>query len=333
MVGERQKLNATFFAFRKREKRGVLLGATLVYGISAALIYGAFVVLNWGRIEAGLEWLYQFAALGERAKMHPELVLAPSLDVLALFGLFLLLLIPMYILAAAYEAACLRWFLRGETGGLFGLKLDADTWRCYGGYWAWFGVSLGAGFARGFIVALISLLMWRYSPFRESGEALVEFGLNALLVYFVIRFSPGNAKSVGAGRFAFFDAWSVTRDRSASLLASYAIAAVIYAGAVCAVFGAGYALLWPMLAPFHDAAGGLLDWAALKQMVAQASASQGFVLIAAGLGVALLFATLMMRLCHFGISARAVLDAQREGARRSGALHSPLVGTLRYAGG
>ena len=47
---------------------------------------------------------------------------------------------------AAYEAACLRWMLRGEAPGLVGFTFDHDMWRVYGVYWCWVGVHYAVSF-------------------------------------------------------------------------------------------------------------------------------------------------------------------------------------------
>ncbi len=43
-------LKATFFAFRKRERSGVLLGATIAFVIGLAVLLGAFVALFWSSL-------------------------------------------------------------------------------------------------------------------------------------------------------------------------------------------------------------------------------------------------------------------------------------------
>jgi hypothetical protein len=60
-------------------------------------------------------------------------VIAQMMSPAALGGvmlIYLVFLFAFFVLTAAFEAACLRWLIRGESGGGFlGLQLGADTWR------------------------------------------------------------------------------------------------------------------------------------------------------------------------------------------------------------
>src|SRR5262249_50913455 len=135
-----EPLKATWFAFRKRERGGVLLGATTAYIVISLAILAAFVAVNWSAFGPVGDWYVRFVstALQHTGERPPT----PPPELLSILPGYLLVLFVTFILLAAYEAACLRWMVRGETGGLFGLTFGADTWRVYAGYWVWFGVFL-----------------------------------------------------------------------------------------------------------------------------------------------------------------------------------------------
>jgi predicted metal-binding membrane protein len=124
-----EPLKATFFTLKHRD-RAVLLPATLVMIVLVALIVAAWAALN-SRMFA---LMFELTQLGS-GQANEEQALAMFSGMMGLFLSTFLLLIPLYIVVAAYEAACLRWMIRGEAPGLFGLTLNNDTWRVWGVYW------------------------------------------------------------------------------------------------------------------------------------------------------------------------------------------------------
>ncbi|HYD88488.1 MAG TPA: hypothetical protein VEA80_13515 [Vitreimonas sp.] len=135
----------------------------------------------------------------------------------------------VFILVAAYEAACLRWMIHGEVKGLFGLTLGADTWRVYGGYWAW------AIFSGILSVAVIVAFPFVYSFAIERlgpSAPAARWGplalLSVVITYACVSFAPANATSMAKRSSSFFSAWIVSRGRFWHLLVAYAVVWGIY---------------------------------------------------------------------------------------------------------
>jgi len=160
----------------------------------------------------------------------------PPPSVMTLAGAYFLFLIIYYVLLAAYEAACLRWMIHGEAPGLFGLTLNADTWRVYLTYWIWllllmalymvFFITIG-----GLMISMIAMGQGQ-PPANLGATAVLPFVLMlAVLVgviYFAVRFAPAAATSVALKRFAFFDAWTVTKGRFWALFGSFVLLFVMF---------------------------------------------------------------------------------------------------------
>lgn len=135
-MADKQALNATFFAFKKRERGGVLLGTSIAFLVGGIVIYAAFIA---GLI--GITGLnpFEMQAVAMQAETDPgalQQLGSPSV-IASVVLLYLALIFAIFVWFAAYEAACLRWMIRGEQKGPFGISFDADTWRVYGTYWAW----------------------------------------------------------------------------------------------------------------------------------------------------------------------------------------------------
>lgn len=204
-----EPLNATFFAFRKREG-GLLLPATLTFSLLFALFLGAYLVATIMLSGQNPADLMKILSNAETDPSAIENAFSPT----ALIGLLLAFLVFVFavcILAASYEAACLRWMIRGEKKGVFGLALDSDTWRVYGIYWVWLIFAV-VGFIAflifmGVLGALLQSLMGDLSPFVLPALFLI------LPIYFMVRLAPAAATAVATRRFTFFDAWNVSSDR------------------------------------------------------------------------------------------------------------------------
>jgi hypothetical protein len=253
-MADRQPLNATFFAFRKRERGGVLLGASLTYAVLALVVFGAFSWFNW---QAFVDYINWSMTLSERQQgIDPNdtnavfAAMTPPASVMSILPAYFLMTLVFYFLFAAYEAACLRWMIRGETKGLFGLALDGDTLRVYFTYWLWFfllivvylvvavvGVGLGVG-----------AVMSAQGGAESAGPAVLVASLVCLLlvlavVYIAVRFAPAAATSIAKKRFAFFDAWTVTKGRFWPLLGSFVLLFLMFfVGAIVLSFGLGIAM-------------------------------------------------------------------------------------------
>jgi hypothetical protein len=239
-MADKQPLNATFFAFRKRERRGVLLSASIAFAVIGAVAVGVFAYLNWQAVVDYINWV---TTLGKNAEAvdpnDPSAVFAsmmPPASVMSLGPAYFLFLIVYYVLLASYEAACLRWMIRGETKGFFGLALDADTLRVYFTYWLWFFMLIA--FYVVIAIVVFGLIAGMAIGAQGNPDAagpmmvllpvLMAFAVLAGLVYFGVRFAPAAATSIAKRRFAFFDAWTVTKGRFWALFGSFLLLFLMY---------------------------------------------------------------------------------------------------------
>lgn len=308
-MADREPLNATFYAFRKREG-GLLLGATLTYALLSTLLFAGFLALMWNGLADSIGW---FVAIAEQSEggATPQFTPPPP-GFYAVIGLYLLMLFPLYLLTASFEAGCLRWMLRGERGGLFGLSLNADAWRCYGGYWVWFGINLASSLVVGILALIIAAAALGGLDAAQAKKELVEGVLNIVAVYFVIRLAPANAASVGLQRFDFFKGWTVTRDRFLPLLGSYVLLGLIYVLVIAVIGGIGYLTLWPHLGPHLSQLNAEQDWSVTTSIWRDAFANPSDIVIVCILGGVLIATMFVAYVLHFGICARAVDVALRE---------------------
>lgn len=316
-MADKQSLNATFFAFRKREKSGVLLTATLAYIVMAVVLFAAFAWLNWGAFQDYIAWM---TALATQSKPggdpSPEMMMPPA-SVMAVGPIWVLFQLVYYVLFAAYEAACLRWLVRGETGGLFGLSLGADTWRVYFTYWIWFFLII----AYFIILFALGIGLGGAALFGAQGggaETLGSMGIAALLagllwvigmIYFAVRFAPAAATSIAKRRFAFFDAWIVTKGRFWALFGSFLLLFVMYCVAYLIIsVVASFAMVGGMMGATQD----LGSDPTPEQIFAVFASPQVWAPLAIIYGVAIVGAFLWM-IAMFGVNARAAQAALEEG--------------------
>ena len=216
-------LDATFFAFRKRDQRFVLTRAAVGYLIGYLVLFAGYLALMWPTLNALLTWYFELIAqLGEGSGAPP-----PALPENLLGGWPTLALSSLlsFLLFAAFEAACLRWLVRNESGGgLLGLTLGRDTWLVVAVYLAWIGLFIA------FCVFVVAL----YAALRLLGQvlpalqllwmllaALTPLALIALAIWGGVRFAPAAALSVAQSRFVFFGAWGATRAYFWQLLGAF----------------------------------------------------------------------------------------------------------------
>jgi hypothetical protein len=214
-----EPLNATFFAFRKRERGGVLMRASLAFVIAALVLYAAFIAVFWTQLAPIISWYADLIATMAGGQYDPNamagMTLPAGIGFVALGAIVWLFF--FCVLFAAYEAACLKWMIHGETGGFMGLSLGADTWRVYGTYWLWFLLYIGFSIVMGI---LLGVFMMVFAANALGGGAdpssvllalpvyyVVQYGL---MIYFGVRFAPAAATSVARRKFSFFQAWTVT---------------------------------------------------------------------------------------------------------------------------
>jgi hypothetical protein len=314
-----EPLNATFFTLKKRD-RAVLLPATLMLIVLVAVIFGLYVAFNW----AFFDNLIDMVRRGETAPMDEEAASAFGFGIMGLFFSAILFLIPFYLVMAAYEAACLRWMIRGEAPGLFGFAFNHDTWRVYGIYWCWlitqFAVSMVVSVVTLPIVFMMMGDIYAAGADPESPEIWsLQMRVQALsllqyipLAIIGLRLGPAAATSIARKRFSFFDAWVVTRDRFWALLGSYALLWIVLIVVCAGLLGAfwwhmaGQEIISIVQAPNADHSD------TVRTIFERVWTAEGFAL---GGGVyAVYFAvSLVYVLLSYGINSRAALAALDEG--------------------
>jgi hypothetical protein len=318
-MADRQPLNATFFAFKKRERGGVLLGASLTYAVLAFGIFGIFAWFNWQAFADYIAWSMTIAERQQGVDPNDaEAVFAamtPPASVMSIVPSYFLLTLVFYLLFAAYEAACLRWMIRGEVKGLFGLALDADTFRVWCTYWLWlvlliatYIVLVVVGMAVGFGAVMSA----------QGGENIGASVLVAVLVcllllfgvlYFAVRFAPAAATSIARRRFAFFDAWTVTKGRFWAMFGSFVLLFLMFiVGAFVLSIGLGLAMGMGMM--------GQIDPSAEPSSPAEMAtlfASPSVWAPLAALYAVMIIGSFVFYVTMFGVNARAAQAALEEG--------------------
>ncbi len=317
-----EPLKATFFALKRRD-RMVLLPATLVMLVAVGLLFAAFVALNWG-------FFSQIQTLIQSGAEMPEGDNATFVfGIMATFFGGLLFLFPAYMVIAAYEAACLRWMVRGEVPGLFGLSFDHDMWRVYGVYWCWLIAQFSLSMVMGILMMPLSLMMmsemvaasseptsdaWWSLQLRMQGLSLLQY---IPLLYFGIRLGPAAATSIARKRFSFFDAWVVTRERFWALFGSHAvwvlILVVFWIAPIIYLFVVGFGGSWQAFVEGSSWQGSPEEAQERFLGVWERIATPAF-LTQVAVGYAIMIATsVVWYLMSYGINARAALAALGEG--------------------
>jgi hypothetical protein len=310
-------LKATFFAFRKRERSGVLLSATIAFVLVSLVLIGLLVAINLGMF---LQLFSQFASAASGQVVAEPDGAAIAFGMIGFFFSIIIFLFFFYVLMAAYEAACLRWMIHGEVAGFLGLSLGAPTWRVYSSYWIWFAIHLGISTA----VSLIAM------PFMFMGMAGASGGMSdptvmagtmvgiqvvvTLLQYVVmafvgVRFAPAAATSIGERKFSFFTAWTVTKGRFWALFGSFVLIGLIYALVFLVLFvvvgGLLFAQAWPSIT----------SGASGEEVMTAIFASLTPPIIGAlvALYVVMSFVGMIFAVMFYGVNARAVLAAIEDG--------------------
>lgn len=241
-------LDATFFAFRKREGGGVLVGASIAYFVAILVlfvVFGGIVFFLLGGMEF-FGWYSEVMASVSSGGTPPDppTGVNPS-GMLLLFPLEFIFLFVFFVVIAAYESACVRWMVNGEKSGPLNLHFGADMWRVYGTYWVWllYAIIGWVGFfvasaIAGFVSASVGDMGWVIGLVVGLGYMIAWF-------YTTVRLSPMAATSVGIGNFAPLKAWSATRGRFWALFGAYLLLFVVYIIAYIVIgslfFGAFYA--------------------------------------------------------------------------------------------
>lgn len=314
-MADKQPLRATFFAFRKRERGGVLFGATVAYVALLLVMVIAFAAFNFAALGQFMSWYGGVISSAiSNPSQPPNYASVPS-TLGGFFLSYLLFVFLSFILLASWEASCLRWMVRGERGGFLGLTFGADMWRVYAGYWLWavmiVVVLVVLSVIAGLLVGMVAMTM-RDNPWATGLAA----GLLPLFVYgglgiFSVRFAPAAATSIGLGRFAFFEAWTVTRGRFWALFGSFfllwllyiILIIVLYVLAVVVLLGSSGLTMASMQNDPSAIANAMAGAFAVPAVLAGLAAV--YLLY---LGFVMMFIILM-----FGVNARAVVAAAEEG--------------------
>lgn len=317
-MSDKQALNATFFAFRKRERGGVLIGASIAFVTLALVLGGAFFLLN---AQAFMDYINWASSLGANAAGGGKPGAEPSMDammppssVMALGGAYFLFLLLYYVLIASYEAACLRWMIHGETGGVFGLSLGADTWRVYFTYWIWFFLLIAFYvvmllLAGGAIMSMAAVSQGGFDPATVGVAPLLIFLiLICALVYFAVRFAPAAATSVARRKFSFFDAWTVSKGRFWALLGAFVLLFVMFM-VFYLIVGGGFGFAMASMA--MSQLGGAQPQT--PEEVFRAFANPQWMATVAVFALLMLVASMTLYVAMFGVNARAALAALEEG--------------------
>jgi hypothetical protein len=316
-------LNATFFAFRKREKSGVLTGASIAFFVLMLILFAAFAAAVFFLLGGPefLAWYSQVMESAANGQTNTTLPPGGLNSVLLIVPLEFLFLFALCMLFAAYEAAAVRWMVQGETSKPFNLHFGADMWRAYGTYWAWFIYT---------ILGWVGLFVLLFVVGLASGAAgdmggLITFvacvGYILAWFYVTVRLSPATATSIGIGRFAPLKAWSVTRGRFWSLFGAYLLLTIVYVIAAIVLgsifFGAFYAQIFSGL----DWTAAQTDPEGFARSYEQASlaATQSLfsnpaaIALYVGGQVVMYAVALIFYLLWFGVESRAVIAAAEDG--------------------
>lgn len=231
-MADRQPLNATFFAFRKRERGGVLTQAAIAFGVVLIVLVASFLALFWSSLLPLVTWYGDVISASMRSDTAAIEAAGFPTSFFTVIGALLLWMFPIYIACAAFEAGCLRWMIHGEQAGFFGMSFDAPTWRVWGVYWVWFLLNLAFSIVMSILMTVgIGILAVTSGGDPTTTVAFLPvFYLfqYALMIYFAVRFAPAAATSIARRRFAFFDAWKVTKGRFWALFGAFLLLYVIY---------------------------------------------------------------------------------------------------------
>jgi hypothetical protein len=312
-------LNATFFAFRKRERGGVLVQLTVAFVVLSVLLLGSFLALNvrlFGTLFSLFSEAMESGALEDGANAAPPAFppeLVGGIGMLMLTGL--IFAVVYYIALAAYEAGCLKWMIRGEVDGPFGLSLGADTWRVYSTYWIWFLLNLGFSIVMGVIMlaalGIFAIGSGDITDPSNPARIFVELLQYVLMAYFGVRLAPAAATSITRRKFSFFQAWTVTRGRFWALFGAFFLVYVIFFALWAVIFGVGAVTMFAGFAAAIAEAGSNPDQAAAV-IAAAMFRPENWVMLGVLYGIVLAVG-MVFYVMMFGINARAAVAAVEDG--------------------
>ncbi len=321
-----QPLNATFFAFKKREK-GALLSTAVAFGLLMLVLYAVFAAAVWAIIGQDFFTLsQQMAEMGAKNGGASGALPADFGRFFLIFPIELVWLFFFCVALASFESSCLRWMIRGERSGPLNLYFGADMWRVYGTYWMWFLYFVGT-YILFFIVIIATTAVAAIAGGRDNpvvaGIVVVVVAAAWVLgwIYVAVRLAPASATSIGVRQFAPLKAWTVSRGRFWALFGSYFLLFVIYM--------IGLIVAWAVLfGPMYARAFGQLDWTSasgdpqgFSQRYNEASVGLVRDMFGSPLAIALYIAgqvaiytiATLFSMLFYGVNARALLAAAQDG--------------------
>lgn len=322
-----EPLNATFFAFHKREKGGVLLGASVAFGVLMVVLFIAFVVAIWAVMgQDFFSWSQQMAEIGAKGGTTSG-AMPPNLGrIFLIFPVELVWLFFFCIALAAYESSCLRWMIRGERSAPMNLHFGADMWRVYGTYWVWFLFFLVTYFL--FFIVLLAVgalgaVIGGHDNPMIAGLLVMGACILWILawIYVAVRLAPAAATSVGVREFAPLKAWSASRGRFWAMFGSYVLLFIAYTIAIFVVwavfFGATYANAFSRI----DWTSFSSDPQGFSQRYSEINADLMRDMFGSPMAIAIYIAgqvvtyavAMVFCLMFYGVNARTVIAAARDG--------------------
>jgi hypothetical protein len=312
-MAEASPVDTALFAFRKREQRFVLTGASIAYLIASLMLGGALIAAAWPALSEIVRWYAETMGAVTRGDEPSAPPVAALLGVLPWYGLFSLLALALY---AAYEAACLRWLVRGERGGLLGLTLGGDTWRVFAVYLVW--LALGVVFLV-VVVAVYAGIMAASAAMPALRlllmllAALTPLALAAVLIWFAVRLSPASAACIARRRFAFFEAWTATRGRFWEMLGAFVI---LWAAYLAVTTLLSVPMRFVFAQAMYPAVAEAMTAGSLEAVIEELQRGLGsplFIAAAAVYGVVSIALALVFYVGWFGVNARVAGEALIEG--------------------
>lgn len=317
-------LNATFFAFRKRENGGVLLGASIAYAIGLIVLVALFFGVVWAVLGQDMfAFSQQMAEIGAKGGAAAPGTLPPNFGrVLLVFPIELIWFFFVFVLLASFESACLRWLIRGERSGPINLCFGADMWRVYGAYWAWFLYFFCTYILFLIVVFVVALaggaLGGRDNP-AVAGLVVAAVVIAWIVgwIYVAVRLAPAAATSVGVGHFAPLKAWSVSRGRFWALFGSYLLLFILWIIAFVVVGGITMGSVFAAIFSHVDWTATHSDPTAFSRSYAAAMrdvyANPVLMALYFGGQFALQLVGVVIYVLFYGVNARAVQAALEEG--------------------
>jgi hypothetical protein len=138
---------------------------------------------------------------------------------------------------------------------------------------------------------------------------LIVLGFLILLIFFGVRFAPAAATSIALRRFAFFDAWTVSKGRFWALFGSFVLLWLMYFVGVMVLSGVAVFAMGVGLTGIAQAGA---EPASPEEAFALLASPSVWVPLALIYGV-MIVGAFVFYIALFGVNARAALAALEEG--------------------